>query len=143
MIEIVLAAIRLADTQVRDGVADTRRSEPPKAHAGPTMSRIKFLIVISIATAGTAAFAREHGRIKRPPPNALEADRMASDMAMNDSLLRKGDIVATDPGVLHFPRAGAGRHNEGFCAGLQSIAIEQKVEPEWLALPDKSVRAQT
>jgi hypothetical protein len=70
------------------------------------MNRIKFLIVISIATAGTAAFAQEHGRIKRPPPNALEADRIASDMAMNDSLLRKGDIVATDRGFFVFRGQG-------------------------------------
>ena len=70
------------------------------------MSRIKLLIVFSIATAGTAAFAQEHGRFERPPPNALEADRMASDMAMNDSLLRKGDIVATDRGFFVFRGQG-------------------------------------
>jgi hypothetical protein len=66
------------------------------------MSRIIFLIIISMATGVTGAFAQEHGRIKRPPPSVLEADRIASDMAMNDSLLRKGDIVATDRGFFIF-----------------------------------------
>ena len=47
--------------------------------------------------------AEEHtGRIKRKPPGATEAERIASDMAMNDSLLRKGDIVATDRGFFVF-----------------------------------------
>ena len=48
-----------------------------------------------------AAFAEEH-RIKRRPPTSAEADREASDMAMNDSLLRKGDIVATGRGFVVF-----------------------------------------
>jgi hypothetical protein len=32
----------------------------------------------------------------------LEAQRIASDMAMNDSLLQKGDIVVTDRGFFMF-----------------------------------------
>jgi hypothetical protein len=51
---------------------------------------------------GGAASAQEHGRIKRKPPTAIEAERIASDMAMSDSLLRKGDIVATDRGFFVF-----------------------------------------
>jgi hypothetical protein len=31
-----------------------------------------------------------------------EAERIASDMAMNDSLLQRGDIVATDRGFFVF-----------------------------------------
>ena len=46
--------------------------------------------------------AEEHGRIKRKPPTDLEAARIASDMAMNDSLLQRGDIVATDRGFFVF-----------------------------------------
>jgi hypothetical protein len=48
------------------------------------------------------ASAQEHGRIKRQPPTNLEADRIASEMVMNDSLLQKGDIVATDRGFFVF-----------------------------------------
>jgi hypothetical protein len=66
------------------------------------MSRIKSLLVIPILISGVAASAQEHGRIKRKPPNAVEAERIASDMAMNDSLLQKGDIVVTDRGFFIF-----------------------------------------
>ena len=66
------------------------------------MSRIKSLLVLSMVISGTSAPAQEHGRIKRKPPSAVEAERIASDMAMNDSLLRKGDIVATDRGFFIF-----------------------------------------
>lgn len=49
-----------------------------------------------------AAYAQERGRIRRLPPSAAEAARIASDMAMNDSLLQKGDIVVTDRGFFIF-----------------------------------------
>lgn len=48
------------------------------------------------------ASAQEHGRIIRKLPSTTEADRIASDMAMNDGLLRKGDIVVTDRGFFVF-----------------------------------------
>jgi hypothetical protein len=51
---------------------------------------------------GLAASAQDNGRIKRKPPTPVEAERIASEMAMNDSLLRKGDIVATDRGFFIF-----------------------------------------
>jgi hypothetical protein len=51
----------------------------------------------------SVAPAEEHtGRGKRKPPGATEAERIASDMAMNDSLLQKGDIVSTDRGFFIF-----------------------------------------
>jgi hypothetical protein len=61
---------------------------------------ILFVMTMVILTGGAAA--QEHGRIKRKPPTAIEAERIASDMVMNDSLLRKGDIVATDRGFFVF-----------------------------------------
>jgi hypothetical protein len=66
------------------------------------MSRTGILLLISVMIFGAAASAQEHGRIKRKPPTAAEAERIASDTAMNDSLLRKGDIVATDRGFFVF-----------------------------------------
>jgi hypothetical protein len=62
------------------------------------MSWIKSAVILSAVLSVGTASAQEHGRIKRKPPTAREAERLASDMAMNDSLLRKGDIVATDRG---------------------------------------------
>ena len=52
-----------------------------------------------IASADTAL--AESGRIKRKPPTDLEAERIASEMAMSDSLLQKGDVV-TDRGFFVF-----------------------------------------
>jgi hypothetical protein len=63
---------------------------------------------------------------------------MASDMAMNDSLLRKGDIVATDRGFFIF----RGQGPDGITKDFAPVS-KQKIKPEWLALPDKSVQAQT
>lgn len=48
------------------------------------------------------AQAQESGRIKRKPPTPEEAARAAAEMAMSDSLLRKGDIVVTDRGFVVF-----------------------------------------
>jgi hypothetical protein len=62
----------------------------------------KCLLVLSSLLVGSEGFGQEHGRIKRKPPTELEAARIASDIAMNDSLLRKGDIVVTDRGFFAY-----------------------------------------
>jgi hypothetical protein len=69
------------------------------------MNRIKFLLPIALITAVIAtgvAVAAETGRIKRKAPDTAEAERIASEIAMNDSLLQKGDIVVTDRGFFVF-----------------------------------------
>lgn len=58
-------------------------------------------LLASVIASGVALSA-ETGRIKRKPPDAAEAERIASDIAMNDSLLQKGDIVVTDHGFSFF-----------------------------------------
>jgi hypothetical protein len=63
------------------------------------MSRITLLIAIALLQ---SAFAASAERIKRKPPSEIEAARIASDQAMNDGILRKGDIVATDRGFFQF-----------------------------------------
>jgi hypothetical protein len=63
------------------------------------MTGTRFLVMVSVLLFASAASAEESGRIKRKPPTAREAERIASDMAMSDSLLQKGDIVATDRGL--------------------------------------------
>ena len=62
----------------------------------------KLFVVPAALMLSTAASAQESRRIRRPPPSAAEAARIASDMAMNDSLLQKGDIVVTDRGLFVF-----------------------------------------
>ena len=70
-------------------------SAVPAMRAAPLMLACCLLSVV-------AASAQEHGRIKRKPPSAEEAERIASDIALNDSLLRRGDIVVTDRGFFVF-----------------------------------------
>jgi hypothetical protein len=41
-------------------------------------------------------------RIKRKPPDEKEAARIASEQALNDGNLQKGDIVSTDRGFFEF-----------------------------------------
>jgi len=66
---------------------------------------MKFLLSIALVAsvvASGSADAAETSRIKRKPPDAAEAERIASEIAMNDSLLQKGDIVVTDRGFFVF-----------------------------------------
>jgi hypothetical protein len=63
------------------------------------MTRIARLVMaFSLMLPCLAASAQE--RIKKRPPTPAEAERIASDMVINDSLLQRGDIVATDRGFL-------------------------------------------
>ena len=55
-----------------------------------------------ILVGGASARDQDHSRIERKRPTTIEAERIGSDMAMNDGLLRKGDIVATDHGFFVF-----------------------------------------
>jgi hypothetical protein len=61
------------------------------------MSRITFLIAVVLLQPVCDASAE---RIKRKPPDDAELARLASDEAMNDGILRKGDIISTDRGFL-------------------------------------------
>lgn len=56
-------------------------------------------LLVAIMSANASA---EEGRIPWKRPTRAESDRKVSDMAMNDSILRKGDIVVTDRGFFLF-----------------------------------------
>jgi hypothetical protein len=73
----------------------------PKPRADKDRMRTSFLIVLCLLVAG-AAPAQEGNRIKRKPPTPAEAEQQAADMAVNDSLLRQGDIVVTGRGFVRF-----------------------------------------
>jgi hypothetical protein len=66
------------------------------------MAMLNAFLLSAALLLNAAAYAQESGRIKRPPPSVAEAERLASEMAMNDSLLQRGDIVATDRGFFVF-----------------------------------------
>jgi hypothetical protein len=63
-----------------------------------------------------SASAEEHGRIKRKLRMPAEAERIASETVMNDSILRKGDIVATDRGFFLFRGSAADGISSDFVA---------------------------
>ena len=75
---------------------------------------VSALIALSTGLAG----AQEGVRIKRKQPTSEEADRMAADMAMNDTLLRRGDIVATGRGFVVFQGVNA----DGFTNDFAPVA---------------------
>jgi hypothetical protein len=59
------------------------------------LSRITFLMALALLQSLSGASAE---RIKHKPPTEIEAARIASDQAMNDGMLRRGDVVVTDRG---------------------------------------------
>jgi hypothetical protein len=68
--------------------------------------RIKHLLAALSLLVTSDAFCQDQGRIEMPRPTEVEADRIASDIAMNDSLLQKGDIVVTYRGFFVFRGVG-------------------------------------
>ena len=69
--------------------------------------RIKRLLAALSLLVTSDAFCQDQGQIKMSGPTEVEADRIASDMAMNDSLLQKGDIVVTYRGFFVFRGVGS------------------------------------
>src|SRR5947209_1817990 len=65
------------------------------------MRYVVSLVLIGSVIASDVVSA-ETGRVKRPPPDVSELELIASETAMNDGLLRKGDIVVTDRGFFVF-----------------------------------------
>jgi hypothetical protein len=61
------------------------------------MYRITFLIAVVLLQ---SVFDASAERNKRKPPDDAELARRASDQAINDGGLRKGDIISTDRGFL-------------------------------------------
>jgi hypothetical protein len=71
---------------------------------GHSMSRTKLLLAVALTSSivSGVAVSAETGRIKRNLPDLAEAERLASEIAMNDSSLQRGDIVVTDRGFFVF-----------------------------------------
>jgi hypothetical protein len=79
------------------------------------MSHVRLLLIPVMALLATIAAAEEDSpRIKRKPPSPAEAAQIASDGALNDSLLRKGDIVVTNRGFFAFRGIGADEISNDF-----------------------------
>jgi hypothetical protein len=61
-----------------------------------------YLLVACVLLLSVEVEAQEHGRVKWKRPTQAEADRVASEFAMADRILRSGDIVVTDRGFFMF-----------------------------------------
>ena len=61
-------------------------------------------------------------RIKKKSPTPAEAERIASDLAMNDSSLQKGDIVSTDRGLFVYQGIGADGYTNEFTLVANPLA---------------------
>jgi hypothetical protein len=74
------------------------------------MSRLNLgaIALLWSVLASGVGLAAETSRIQRKPPDAAEAERIASEMATNDSLLQKRDVVVTDRGFFVRGLAGDG-----------------------------------
>lgn len=70
------------------------------------MRNVPWICVVSFATLVGADFAHAGDRVRRLPPTPEEEARIASETAMNDGLLQKGDIVVTDRGFFVFRGVG-------------------------------------
>ena len=70
------------------------------------MKRLALVALLAVSQLGSVAAAEEHGRIKKKPPTPAEAERIASDMVMNDGSLKSGDIVSTDRGFFLYRGLG-------------------------------------
>jgi hypothetical protein len=90
------------------------------------MKLLKHMLAISLSLVAVAAAAQEQGRIKRQPPSRLEAERIASDIAMNDSLLQKGDIVVTDRGFFVFQGLAADGYSYNFAPIPSPLPVGKK-----------------
>jgi hypothetical protein len=69
------------------------------------MDRFKLMsrsLITAAIFALQVTFTASAERIKRQPPNEKEAARVASEQALNDGNLQKGDIVSTDHGFFEF-----------------------------------------
>ncbi|SHH50086.1 hypothetical protein SAMN05443248_5018 [Bradyrhizobium erythrophlei] len=71
-------------------------------HAGLYMRLLECLLVACLLLPSFEAEGQEHGRVKWKRPTQAEADHMASESAITDIILRKGDIVVTDRGFFMF-----------------------------------------
>jgi hypothetical protein len=90
------------------------------------MKLTKVLLLTLTLQPICGALAEERGRIKKKPPTAAEAERIASEMVKNDSSLQRGDIVATDRGFFLFRGLAQDGSNNEFVPVPNPLSSEKK-----------------
>jgi hypothetical protein len=79
--------------------------------------RADSLVVVLVVILQGASAASALERINTRPPTSAEAHRIASELAMDDSTLQKGDIVSTDRGFFVYRGIGADGETRTFDLG--------------------------
>ena len=87
---------------------------------------IRLIILVLILQPAFDAIAQERGRIKRRPPTPVEAERIVSDMVMNDGTLHIGDIVSTDRGFFQYRGLAADGVSNDFVPVLNPLSPSKK-----------------
>ena len=88
------------------------------------MKATLLVIFIVFLQDASSAFAGE--RIKKRPPTPAEAERIASEMAMNDGTLQKGDIVRTDRGFFVYRGIGPDGYTNDFAPVPNPLASKPR-----------------
>jgi hypothetical protein len=83
--------------------------------------RADSLVVVLVVILQGASAASALERIKTRPPTSAEAHRIASELAMDDSTLQKGDIVSTDRGFFVHRGIGADGETRTFDLGMMIL----------------------
>jgi hypothetical protein len=91
------------------------------------MIRIAPLALAFLLTLLCGAAAAE--RIKRKPPTPADAERIASETVINDSLLQKGDIISTDHGFFLYRGLAADGVSGDFVAVANPSAASRGSSP--------------
>jgi hypothetical protein len=88
------------------------------------MNASLLVILVVVLQSVSAALALE--RIKKKPPTPAETERIASDEAMNDGTLQKGDIVRTDRGFFVYRGIGPDGYTNDFAPVANPLATKPK-----------------
>jgi hypothetical protein len=101
---IVLVALGVSQTFTRLSFAQNVVNNPaPKDNTPVDMTRGQWRERVLEAKRRARQFAQEHrGRPSFDPPSLADEERIASERALNDDDLQRGDIVSTNKGLFVF-----------------------------------------
>jgi hypothetical protein len=88
------------------------------------MKATLLVVAVVVLQGASAALALE--RIKKKPPTPAETERIASDEAMNDGTLQKGDIIRTDRGFFVYRGIGPDGYTGDFAPVANPFATKPK-----------------
>jgi hypothetical protein len=75
---------------------------------------MKWIFLVMLAAIFQTGFAAAAEDIKKKPPTPVEAERLASQVVMNDRSLHRGDIVSTVRGFFLYRGRGPDGYTNDF-----------------------------